>query len=91
MAKDPAVLINVALCAVITLRLMFFRKPGARHSWWASWLAYLLILAYGSIPIKFAFSEYSGTHIETLIVNLAMLALVIRARGNAAKLFSRKI
>ena len=91
MAKDPVVLINVALCVVIALRLMFFRKPGARHSWWASWLAYLMILAYGSIPIKFAFSEYSGTHIATLVINLIMIVLVLRARGNAAKLLSRKI
>ena len=91
MAKDPVVLINVALCVVIALRLMFFRKPGARHSTVASWFAYLLILAYGSVPIKFAFNEYAGTHTATLVINLIMIVLVLRARGNAAKLFSRKI
>jgi len=91
MAKDPIVIINVALCVVIALRLMFFRKPGAQHSTAASWLAYLLILAYGSVPIKFAFNGYAGTHTVTVIINFIMIVLVLRARGNAAKLLSRKI
>ena len=48
--NDPLVLTNVVACAAIVLRLMMFRKPGGRHNPWASWLAYLIILAYASVP-----------------------------------------
>ncbi|NMP26865.1 phage holin family protein [Rahnella sp. SAP-1] len=91
MAKDPFVIANAFLCALISLRLMFFRKIGARHCWWASWLAYLLVLGYGGTVIEWLFGRYADTHPITPIINLLVAALVIRARGNAAKLLSRRI
>ncbi|MDR3431058.1 MAG: phage holin family protein [Rouxiella aceris] len=91
MAKDPFVIANTLLCALIALRLMFFRKSGARHCWWASWLAYLLVLGYGGVVINFLFGLYVNAHPVTPLINLLVAALVIRARGNAAKLLSRRI
>ncbi|WP_459582762.1 phage holin family protein [Dickeya oryzae] len=58
---------------------------------WASWLAYGLVLAYGFIPISWAFGQYHDTSLVTLIANIAVAALVLRARGNAAKLLSRHV
>jgi hypothetical protein len=91
MAKDPFVIANVFLSALIALRLMFFRKAGAKHCWWASWLAYLLVLAYGSTVIDYLFGLYVKTHPLIPLFNFIVAALVLRARGNAAKLLSRKI
>ncbi|WP_413535503.1 phage holin family protein [Rahnella inusitata] len=36
---------NVVLCSLVVIRLSFFRKKGDPHRTWASWLAYLLVLA----------------------------------------------
>ncbi|EOI3539373.1 phage holin family protein [Cronobacter sakazakii] len=85
--SDPLVLTNVATCSAIVLRLMLFRKPGARHRWWASWLAYLIILAYASVPFRYAFDFYVHTHWASVIINLIICAAVFRARGNVARLF----
>ena len=52
---DPLVLTNVAACTMIVIRLMMFRKPGGKHNVWASWLAYVIILAYASVPFRFMF------------------------------------
>ncbi|MCA6998202.1 phage holin family protein [Dickeya solani] len=91
MANEPITVINVVVSAVIALRLMFFRKSGARHCAWASWLAYGMVLAYGFIPISWAFGQYHGTNPAALGVNIVIAALVLRARGNAAKLLSRNL
>ncbi|WP_459623572.1 phage holin family protein [Dickeya oryzae] len=49
------------------------------------------MLAYGFIPISWAFGQYHDTSLVTLIANIAVAALVLRARGNAAKLLSRHV
>lgn len=85
---DPLVLTNVVTCAAIALRLMCFRKPGARHNWWASWLAYLIIIAYASVPFRYFFDYYTNTHWAAVIINLIICAAVFRARGNVAQIFS---
>ena len=43
--NDPQVIGNVVLCSLVVIRLSFFRKKGDPHRTWASWLAYLLVLA----------------------------------------------
>ncbi|MGM3159930.1 phage holin family protein [Dickeya undicola] len=91
MANEPITMINIVVCAVVALRLMFFRKAGAQHCAWASWLAYGLVLAYGFIPISWVFGQYHDTNPAALGGNVVIAALVLRARGNAAKLLSRKI
>lgn len=84
--NDPLLIANVLTCTAIVIRLMFFRKPGARHNWWASWLAYLLILSYASVPFRFFFHYYSSPHWAAVIINLIICAAVFRSRGNVAQL-----
>jgi hypothetical protein len=86
---DPLGIINTCLCAVIALRLMFFRKAGASHCWWASWLAYLLVLYYGGTVIDYAFDKLAHVSLEATTFNFIVAVLVLRAKGNAAKLLSR--
>ena len=85
--SDPLVLTNVMTCTAIVLRLMMFRKPGGKHNWWASWLAYLIILAYASVPFRFLFDFYFHAHWATVTINLIICAAVFRVRGNVAQLF----
>ncbi|MGL4682169.1 holin [Gibbsiella quercinecans] len=87
MANDPLVIINVFLCIAIVIRLSAFRKRGAKHRWWASWLAYVIILAYASVPFRFMFDLYHHTHWAAAVLNLIICVAVFRAKGNVAKLF----
>lgn len=85
--SDPMVITNVVVCSAIVLRLMFYYKEGARHQRWASWLAYLIILAYASVPFRFLFDDYAHTHWAAVIINLIFCAAVWRAKGNIALVF----
>ncbi|WP_147197062.1 phage holin family protein [Pantoea sp. CCBC3-3-1] len=82
--SDPLVITNVMTCSAIALRIMFFRKPGSHHQWWASWLAYLLVIAYGSIPFRYFFDHYDHTSWSSLLINLIIGAAVFRSKGNVA-------
>ena len=86
--SDPMVIANVTICSAIALRLMFFRKPGAHHQWWASWLAYLLVLAYGSVPFRYFFENYNHTSWASITINLVFCAAVFRSRGNVAEILA---
>ncbi|WP_042958957.1 phage holin family protein [Erwinia tasmaniensis] len=86
--NDLMVIINVVLCTAIVVRLMFFCKPGARHQCWASWLAYLIVLAYASVPFRFLLDDYSQTHWAVMIINMILCAAVYRAKGNVAIVFA---
>ena len=86
--NDPLVILNVVLCSLVVIRLSFFRKNGATHRKWASWLAYLLILLYGHVPLRFFFDHYDGTRWAILLLNIVICIAVFAVRGNVAKLFS---
>lgn len=86
--SDPLVVGNVLLCSLIVVRLSLFRKNGARHRTWASWLAYLLILAYSTVPIRYMFDHYTNTHWAAFVINAVICVAVYRSSGNVAKLFS---
>lgn len=86
--NDPLVLVNVAVCSSIVLRLMLFRKPGARHEWWASWLAYMIVLSYASVPFRYFFDHYEHTSWAAVMINLIICAAVFRSKGNVARLLA---
>ncbi|QEW32669.1 phage holin family protein [Erwinia billingiae] len=86
--NDPLVLTNVVTATAIALRLMMFRKPGAHHQWWASWLAYLIVLSYASIPFRYFFDAYAHASWASVTVNLIFAAAVFRAKGNVALIFA---
>lgn len=86
--NDPLVIGNVVLCSLVVIRLSFFRKKGATHRTWASWLAYLLILAYATVPLRFMFDHYTSTHWAAFAINAIICVAVYRTGGNVAKLFS---
>ncbi|MEM6159647.1 phage holin family protein [Erwinia sp. P6884] len=85
--NDPLVLTNVATCSAIVLRLMFYRTKGELHQSWASWLAYIIILAYAAVPFRFFFDHYDHATWTSVMFNLIFCAAVYRSKGNVALLF----
>lgn len=85
--SDPLVITNVVTCTSIVLRLMLFRTRGEIHHRWASWVAYIIILAYAAVPIRFFFDDYHHVAWGTVMFNLVFCAAVYKAKGNVAVLF----
>ncbi|EMM5415331.1 TPA: phage holin family protein [Citrobacter farmeri] len=86
--SDPSAMINALICAVIVLVLMFYQRDGARHRPMISMLAYFVVLVYASIPFRYLFGLYQESHWMVVIVNLVICAVVLRARGNLARLIN---
>ena len=84
--NDPLVILNVVVCSLVVIRLSFFRKNGATHRRWASWLAYLLILIYGHVPLSWAFDHYGGTRLAIFLLNVVICVAIFAVRGNVAKI-----
>ncbi|HEM6694654.1 phage holin family protein [Citrobacter koseri] len=88
MVSDPTALLNSITCAVIVLVLMFYQRRGARHRPFISFLAYLTVLVYAVIPLKFIFGLYHESHWFVVLVNILICAAVLWARGNVARLIN---
>lgn len=84
--NEYMILIDTASCLLIVLRLLAFCKKGKQHRPVAAWLAWLLIVACGSVVIR----SLTGLHIrgylgETL-THVALCLAVFGARGNVMRL-----
>lgn len=84
--SDPIATANALICVVIVVVLMFYRKKGARHRPWISHLAYLAVLVYASVPIAYLCGLYAESHWLVALVNLIICIVVLRSRGNVARL-----
>lgn len=78
---------NALICALISLRLIFYRRSGARHRPWASRLAYALILASGYVPIEALLGSPPAVGWSSLAINLVLCIAVWSTRGNVCDLF----
>ncbi|ASE83918.1 TPA: phage holin family protein [Citrobacter koseri] len=88
MLNDPSAFINAIICAVIVIVLMFYQRRGARHRPFISFLAYLTVLVYAAIPLKFIFGLYNDSNWLVVLVNVLICAAVLWARGNVARLIN---
>lgn len=77
-------LINAAAC----LRLLFYRRSGARFKRHISCLAYLLIVLTGSLALSLFTGQLSFRQIPQplLIALIALAVAVFYAKGNLAQL-----
>lgn len=84
-------IVNVAICTGIAFRVMSFKRNGARHRRWGGVLAYLLIVASASIPIRALYSLINHNpmtaDLSEVIINAVMLAAVLKTRGNVVQIF----
>lgn len=84
--NDVVTLSNIFACTVTALVLMFYRRGDSRHRPWISWLAYLAVLVYASVPFRFAFDISHEPHWLIVVVNMLICAAVLWVRGNIARL-----
>lgn len=86
MASDLLALLNALLCTAVVIVLMFYQRGEARHRPLISVLAYLMVLLWASVPLRFLFGLYTSPHWLTVAGNLLFCALLLRHKGNVARL-----
>lgn len=79
--------INALICTATCLRLITFNRDGARHRPFIAWLAYVLIVATGSVPLRMLLGLY---HIPVepseVAINAVLCIAIFGVRGNVAEL-----
>ena len=82
---------NTVICTGIAIRVVTFRRNGSQHRRWGGWLAYFLIVAAASIPVRVSYAIWFRTpmavDLSEVIINAVMLAAVIKTRGNVVQIF----
>lgn len=81
--------INVVICLLIALRIALFNKKGRRHRPVVSFVAAIVAVLFGCIPVLYLYGFHKGMGLPVLIVNLALCIRVFYVRGNIARLFPR--
>ena len=84
--NDPAALINAVVCTVIVVVLMFYQRGDSRHRPAISLLAYIIVLVYATVLFRYLFSLYQQSHWLVVLVNVLICVLILRSRGNVARL-----
>jgi len=75
------------LCALIAIRLLFFRRNGAAHRPWAARLAYALIVMAGAVAIGVAFERYEWALLALNGITAILCVAIYAVRGNVVELF----
>ncbi|ENK9088785.1 phage holin family protein [Salmonella enterica] len=82
---------NAAICSAIAVRVGTFCRNGSQHRRWGGWIAYFLIVASASIPVRAAYAIWYHTpmaaDLSEVIINAVMLAAVLKTRGNVVQIF----
>jgi hypothetical protein len=84
--NDICALLNALICSLIVITLMFYQRQDARHRPAISVLAYLIVLTWASVPLRFLFGLHTSPHWPIVAGNLIFCALLLRHKGNLARL-----
>ncbi|AOY00088.1 phage holin family protein [Jeongeupia sp. USM3] len=80
--------INALICAAACLRLITYRRDGARHRVLISMLAYVLIVATGTVALRTLLGLYHApVDPSEVVINAVLCFAVFGVRGNVAELF----
>lgn len=84
-----AALVLFAAHATICIRLLAYRRAGARYRWQVSAAAWVLIVSSGSTALGVALGRYPGADIHAADVGIAVVLclLCLTARGDLAAIF----
>lgn len=84
---DPLSTLTVLVCSAICMRLITYRRAGARFRPGVSLCAYLLALCTGCQALGIVAGLYRAEHLSPwmLGVLLVLLVLLLQARGNLAR------
>ncbi|MBH9377740.1 phage holin family protein [Pseudomonas aeruginosa] len=84
---DPLSTLTVLVCSAICMRLITYRRAGARFRPGVSLCAYLLALCTGCQALGIVAGLYRAEHLSPWMrgVLLVLLVLLLQARGNLAR------
>lgn len=85
--NDLLLIANAGACFLIATVLGTFQRRGATHNYFAALLALILIISCGSITILIACGVYKDANPFETVINAALCASVLRARGNVMRIF----
>ncbi|WP_426394274.1 phage holin family protein [Ralstonia sp. R-29] len=80
-------IVQAALCALIALRLLLFKRDGAAHRPWAARLAYCLVVLTGAVTIGVLFGRYDWALAAQNGITAVLCIAVFAVRGNVVELF----
>lgn len=88
---DLLLIANSIVCAGIAIRVASFQRNGSQHRWWGGWIAYFLIISAASVPVRAAYSFFfhfpMAADLSEVVINVVMLAAVLKTRGNVVQIF----
>lgn len=86
-SPETLLLLNAIISSGIAIRVLLFRREGARHRWWGGWLAYVVIVAAASVPIRTVYGHYILPDWSDVIIKAVFLAALIKTKGNVVQIF----
>ncbi|MDR6387569.1 phage holin family protein [Paraburkholderia phenoliruptrix] len=82
---NPLALIALIAYSLAALRILAYRRDGARHRHHVSWFAWLMLVALGGSAIELAVHAKAVGYFEAARAAL-FTVLIFGARGNVARL-----
>lgn len=79
--------INFVVCTVSTVVLINFRRNGAKYRFAPSFLAWVLIVSMGSVPLRVLTGDYVAIDVSETVTNAVVCLLLVASKGNVAKIF----
>lgn len=81
------IVLDGIFCALICLRILFYRRLGACHRPVAAVLAYLIAIAAGTEALRAAMGVLPNPGVAAVALHGVLLLALIASRGNVVELF----
>jgi len=81
--------LNALACFISAAMLGTYQRKGAKHRLSAGLMAFILIVACGSVTILIATGNYKYGYIPEAVINVMLCISLISSRGNVMKIFKR--
>lgn len=82
-------MLNALACFISATMLGTYQRNGAKHRFSAGVMAFILIVACGSVTILIATGNYKYGYIPEAVINVMLCISLISSRGNVMKIFRR--
>lgn len=77
------------ICLAIFLRVFLFDRQGGDYRAAPAWLAWLLCVASGSVPLRLLFGGLSVPDPATVVMATFLLCVLLKTRGSVHHLLPR--
>lgn len=79
--------INFFSCLLAVIRLINYDRNGAKYKFIPSFIAWVLIILLGSIPLRILTNDYTHADPFEVGINITLCSLIILSRGNVMQIF----